>query len=215
MQETWYIVSAYPSADISERDAIQSLLASGLVMTPSVHDRRDIGGSRGVSMSVKETDLASAAHVAVTAMEKALADQSAPERIDRVDVMAEDHAASRPTLRLIGLEELAATLGVSKRRAGEISRAPSFPKPAAELACGPVWDYWSLRKTMREWDGQPRSAAARSIASSSVAATLTAVAAWLVASRRHAATGGDGHRRRGAQDSANDERQDPKEGGSR
>jgi prophage regulatory protein len=40
---------------------------------------------------------------------------------------------------LVGLSDIAKAHGFSRQRAHELSRLPSFPKPAAELTAGRVW----------------------------------------------------------------------------
>jgi predicted DNA-binding transcriptional regulator AlpA len=52
------------------------------------------------------------------------------------------------SLRLVGLAEVAAMLGVTKRTALRNSRRADFPAPLAELAMGPVWD----ADDVEEWD---------------------------------------------------------------
>jgi predicted DNA-binding transcriptional regulator AlpA len=40
---------------------------------------------------------------------------------------------------LLGFQELAATLAISKQNARKHLARPDFPPPVARLACGPVW----------------------------------------------------------------------------
>lgn len=42
-------------------------------------------------------------------------------------------------LRVLGLAEVADLLGVSKRTATRYAARDDFPKPAAQLAMGPIW----------------------------------------------------------------------------
>ena len=42
-------------------------------------------------------------------------------------------------LRVVGLAEIAETLGVSKRTASRYAARADFPRPAAVLAMGPIW----------------------------------------------------------------------------
>ncbi len=61
---------------------------------------------------------------------------------------------------LVGLAEIAEMLGVSRQRAGQLSREyPDFPAPVAELASGRVWERagveeWALRHPQRR-PGRP------------------------------------------------------------
>lgn len=42
-------------------------------------------------------------------------------------------------LELVGLQEAAKLLGISKSTLSERRRAGTFPDPVVELACGPIW----------------------------------------------------------------------------
>lgn len=44
-----------------------------------------------------------------------------------------------PVPPLAGVAEIAALAGVSRPRAGEVSKRPDFPEPVQRLAMGPVW----------------------------------------------------------------------------
>lgn len=65
---------------------------------------------------------------------------------------------------LVGIAEVAGTLGVSKQRASELSRQSSFPRPLATLAAGPVWDRHAIARFLDRWPrrrtGRPRKQAA-------------------------------------------------------
>lgn len=57
-------------------------------------------------------------------------------------------------LRVVGLAEVADLLGVSKRTATRYAARADFPKPAAQLAMGPIWwtedvEQWARRTTIR------------------------------------------------------------------
>jgi predicted DNA-binding transcriptional regulator AlpA len=63
-------------------------------------------------------------------------------------------------LRLAGLAEVAALLGVSKRTATRYTNRDDFPAPLARLAAGPIW----LEDDVRKWQqttvvrrGRPRT----------------------------------------------------------
>ncbi len=62
---------------------------------------------------------------------------------------------------VVGVQELAAMLHVSKQRASELARAESgFPKPIQTLASGPVWIKPSILRYVESWvrrpSGRPR-----------------------------------------------------------
>lgn len=64
-------------------------------------------------------------------------------------------------LRLLGLSEVAALLGVSKRTASRYAARSDFPTPAAQLAMGPIWfgedvETWISRRPVRR--GRPPQA---------------------------------------------------------
>jgi predicted DNA-binding transcriptional regulator AlpA len=53
-------------------------------------------------------------------------------------------------LRVVGLTEVAALLGVSKRTASRYTARSDFPKPAAHLAMGPIWCEEEVAEWVRE-----------------------------------------------------------------
>lgn len=60
---------------------------------------------------------------------------------DQSKLLSLSMAAKRTSaLRLAGVHEVAELLGIGKSALADRRRHPTFPKPLAELACGPVWD---------------------------------------------------------------------------
>ena len=55
----------------------------------------------------------------------------------------------------LGVTEVARLLGVSRQRVSELRSRPGFPEPVAELASGPVWRGWQLRRFVEEWPRRP------------------------------------------------------------
>jgi predicted DNA-binding transcriptional regulator AlpA len=53
-------------------------------------------------------------------------------------------------LRVAGLTEVAKILGVSKRTATRYASRDDFPKPAAQLAMGPIWRIGDVETWARE-----------------------------------------------------------------
>lgn len=52
-------------------------------------------------------------------------------------------------MQLLGINEIAETLGVSRQRADQLAKRPDFPKPVAELRMGRIWrasDFEKWRK---------------------------------------------------------------------
>jgi hypothetical protein len=67
--------------------------------------------------------------------------------------------------KLAGVAEVAGLAGVSRQRAAQITRLPSFPAPVQELAMGPVWIESEVTKflaTPRK-PGRPSKALSRSL----------------------------------------------------
>ena len=52
---------------------------------------------------------------------------------------------------LLGTNEVAKMLGVSKQRIHAIRKSNRFPKPIAILAATPVWDSREIDKFLKEW----------------------------------------------------------------
>ena len=74
-----------------------------------------------------------------------------------------EREVSAPSPELIGLSEIAAILGVSKQRVGQLRARADFPVPVAELAAGPVWHREMLDRFIRAWPrraGRPAKASA-------------------------------------------------------
>ena len=72
--------------------------------------------------------------------------------------------------RLVGIAEIARMAGVSRQRASQLARSPSFPKPHAELASGPVWFEPHVTKIVAAWErkpGRPRGAGTNASAAAS------------------------------------------------
>ncbi len=70
-----------------------------------------------------------------------------------------------PQLDVLGLAEIADLLGVSKRTASRYTLRDDFPRPAAELAMGPIWhrtdvDEWMQSAPIRR--GRPPGTGRRS-----------------------------------------------------
>lgn len=53
---------------------------------------------------------------------------------------------------LVGIQEIANILGVSKQRASYLSKQTSFPKPVCVLAMGPIWTERSVYRFMINWN---------------------------------------------------------------
>ena len=56
---------------------------------------------------------------------------------------------------LVGVDEVAKMLEVSKQRASELAKRQDFPKPIARLAAGPVWKKAAIARHVSIWDRRP------------------------------------------------------------
>ncbi len=79
-----------------------------------------------------------------------------PVRVEaeRVDAL-ERHLAESNVPELLGLAEIAAALGVSKQRAGQLVGARGFPAPVARLRSGPIWRRRAAARFLGGWDRRP------------------------------------------------------------
>lgn len=55
-------------------------------------------------------------------------------------------------MKLAGVAEIAAMLGVSKQRASQLAASDGFPKPLDRIAVGPVW----RRAAIESWKERNR-----------------------------------------------------------
>jgi hypothetical protein len=70
------------------------------------------------------------------------------------------HKRESPKLELMGLYEIAQVAGVTPQAVSNwVSRKPSFPKPLALLASGPVWDGGVIRAWLADQQLMPGRAA--------------------------------------------------------
>jgi hypothetical protein len=58
-------------------------------------------------------------------------------------------------LELVGVSEIATTLGISRRRADTLAHRDDFPEPIARLASGPVWTRPSVERFAESWKRKP------------------------------------------------------------
>jgi len=72
----------------------------------------------------------------------------AAEDLDRV--LAEPNVPD-----LVGVDEVARMLDVSKQRASQLAKKPEFPKPVVRLASGPVWKKVAVARFAVYWARRP------------------------------------------------------------
>jgi predicted DNA-binding transcriptional regulator AlpA len=96
------------------------------------------------------------AGTAVAAAERLVA---TPGQVVRAEAMTEgefERDLSRPSLpELVGPQEMAAQLSISRQRLYEVIRMPNFPRPILELAVGPIWLSESVNHFVANWARKP------------------------------------------------------------
>ena len=80
-------------------------------------------------------------------------------RADAMTYEEQDRELAIPNFpELVGVAEVAQTLGVSRQRASVLAKSSGFPAPVAVLAAGPVWTRPSLNHFVEDWprkNGRP------------------------------------------------------------
>ena len=70
-----------------------------------------------------------------------------------------------PLPQLLGTQEVAAMLGVSRQRLYELRSSGRFPEPVAELAATPLWLRSAIAAFIELWDRRPGRRAAADVPS--------------------------------------------------
>jgi hypothetical protein len=114
----------------------------------------------GADLTITARDAIEAAHIASDRFNEAIYKLGLPSwPLSRVTILSEaelDASISVPNFPLLlGVSELADTLGVSKQRASELARVDSFPQPVVMLASGPVWTEPTIRRYVESWARRP------------------------------------------------------------
>jgi len=130
------------------------------------YDAQVIAGRFDVRAADPETALVKAHRVFAMALRKAKFpgdSQVIAAELETIEDQDRRLAESNVPL-LVGVKEVASTLGVSKQRVSELSKQPSFPHPIVSLAAGPVWDRHSIARFLQDWErrrtGRPSKQAA-------------------------------------------------------
>ena len=122
-----------------------------------------IGGAAGGQPGDRRVDTT----LTVAAPTAGAAVSVAAERIAKVvagrlagaEVMTTEEADRRlrePAVpELVGIQEVAELLEVTKQRASSLRHLASFPQPVAQLASGPIWLRSDLTTFERSWDRRP------------------------------------------------------------
>jgi hypothetical protein len=115
----------------------------------------DLGGHElSTTMTISSDDMPTAAAMAIAQVTAV-----APGIPSSVEVMTTDEhdrrLAEPPFPELVGISEVAETLGVSRQRASELRGQPAFPAPVAVLRATPVWRRADLGRFLETWDRRP------------------------------------------------------------
>jgi hypothetical protein len=122
-------------------------------------------GPRGLtaSLAVAAGDQVSALQQTIDGLDSAAGKASLPNwsswKLTRAEVIEWgrfERELDEPTYpAVVGIAEIAETLGVSRQRASVIARGDAFPEPYAELAAGPVWLEPTVRRFVESWERRP------------------------------------------------------------
>lgn len=153
-----YLRASSPPQTFSADDAegLAEVLYRRGAAVGSSHD----GSWISAQFSFHAVDLERAFGTATEIMEKALAEIGADGVvIDYAQLMTQEdleRELSRPAYpELVGIQEIAKMLGVTRQRASALAASPHFPRPLVKLAAGPVWPKPWIARFVREWDRRP------------------------------------------------------------
>lgn len=161
----WIVdLDAVSAGPVSERtvehllDALEAVGAKGPSVAGGIGE--ELGATFGVRVPrgrLAPEVVSMGVELFAQALEKVGSFEATPVR---VTVETEAHherelERRRDEWALVGLAEIAAILGVSKQRVGELRRRPDFPRPVAELASGPVWKLSMLKRFVAGWQRKP------------------------------------------------------------
>jgi len=113
-----------------------------------------------VRLSVQAEEALSAAALSIHLVDRAAKRAGFPQwpvsRVDAQDdraLMKELSSAAMPSV--VGVAEVAKSIGVSRQRVSELARSGNFPPPAYVLASGPIWLESSVARFVQGWDRRP------------------------------------------------------------
>jgi hypothetical protein len=116
--------------------------------------------SWSVQMAVTAESSAEALAAAGELVAKAAARAGLPDwplvRLEAVwDELVESEQAESPLPQLLGSQEVAEALGVSRQRLGQLRARPDFPQPVLQLAATPLWLGSAIDAFLEGWDRRP------------------------------------------------------------
>jgi predicted DNA-binding transcriptional regulator AlpA len=118
-----------------------------------------LGDSYSVRLTVEASDANEAVRIGTERLRSVtLGDDAAEWPIVELRAQASDELdaeLARSAPPLLGVAELAQRLNVTRQRASNLARSPSFPRPIALLASGPVWLESTVMQYIPDWDRRP------------------------------------------------------------
>jgi hypothetical protein len=108
-----------------------------------------------VRLAVHGDEAVYAVEEAVSLVRNGAAEVGLPEwpivEVEAIEWAEFESRMNDPPPALVGIAEIAALLGTSRRRAASLVRGSSFPRPYAELASGPVWFLPNIEFALADW----------------------------------------------------------------
>lgn len=126
------------------------------------------GGRYGAQFDVTAAEAAAAVLAAREVWAAAVGKVGLPAwpivRIETMTVAEQEAELGAPSFpSLVGVNEAARMLGVSKQRLAQLAARSDFPEPMVELASGPVWLTSGIRGFERRWPRKPGRPAKRHV----------------------------------------------------
>lgn len=122
-------------------------------------------GRVSMQLVVEASTLHRAQEEARRAVTEALRAAGRRAHLVRMDTMAweefETELAAAPP-EIMGVQEIADLLGVSRQRAHQLTKRDDFPEPLHQLAAGSIWAGAAVRRWAATWErrqGRPRKSA--------------------------------------------------------
>ena len=126
---------------------------------------RAMPGRVSVQLAVDAATLHQAAEEARREVTSVLRDHGHTARLARMDVMSweefEAELEGAPP-EIVGIQEIADILEVSRQRAHQLVKRDDFPEPLARLASGAIWSGATVRRWAATWErrtGRPPKSA--------------------------------------------------------
>jgi predicted DNA-binding transcriptional regulator AlpA len=139
------------------------LLAQAGAVAPSVTYAQQGSARITASFYVESQSIKDAAVQGIEVFLEAMPNAQVAD-IEGMTETEQDRRLAMPALpKLVGPQEMAGVLGISRQRLYEVMKMPGFPAPVVQLAVGPIWDAASVGQFVETWarrPGRPRKDAA-------------------------------------------------------